>query len=157
MKIEEYVDAVSSGNCSLYFHVNTAYVFSMQHCIVNVVNCGDDYYSDTNNPINVYNARYFSVSNIDVYATTSQYGGDYGPGSGTALNFSNRQLEQENLSKYGFAYQLGSAAQLLPPAFTRGDGQRPGGSIAVHCAPSIGTSANTHCVQTPPALRAPPS
>ena len=71
----EYVDAVSSGNCSLYFHVNTAYVFSMQHCIVNVVNCGDDYYSDTNNPINVYNARYFSVSNIDVYATTSEYGG----------------------------------------------------------------------------------
>ena len=84
-----YVAAVNSSNCSLYFHVNTAYVFSMHHCIVNVVNYGDDYYYDSNNPINVYNARYFSVSDIDVFTTTSQYGGDYGPGSGTMLNFSN--------------------------------------------------------------------
>ena len=84
-----FTAAVSNSNCSLYFHVNTAYVFSMHHCIVNVVNYGDDYYYDSNNPINVYNARYFSVSDIDVFTTTSQYGGDYGPGSGTALNFSN--------------------------------------------------------------------
>ena len=85
----EYTTAVNNGYCRMYLHVNTAHVFSMHHCIVNVVNYGDDYYSDSANPINVYNASYFSVSDIDVYATTSQYGGDYGPGSGTMLNFSN--------------------------------------------------------------------
>ena len=60
----------------------------MHDCIVNIVN-GNDYYGGSNNPINVYNANFIAVSDIDVYTTTSQYGGEHGPGSGTALNFSN--------------------------------------------------------------------
>lgn len=86
-----FADATATGCCQLYLHVNTAHVFAMHGCIVNIVNSneGYGYYGDTANSINVNNANYFAVSDIDVYTTTSQYGGDYGPGGGTALNFSN--------------------------------------------------------------------
>ena len=85
---EDYVDDVSSAyGCRMYFHVNTAHVFSMHHCILNLVNTYNDYYMDTPNAINVNNANFFTVSDIDVYTTTSEYEESYGVG--TALNFSN--------------------------------------------------------------------
>lgn len=86
---KDFTQSVNTECCKQYLHVNTAHVFSMHHCIVNVVNYEDGYYGDSNNPVNVYNAHFFSVSDIDVFTTTSQYGGDYGPGGGTMLNFSN--------------------------------------------------------------------
>ena len=85
---EDYVDDVSSVyGCRMYLHVNTAHVFSMHHCIINLVNTYNDYYMDTPNPINVNNANFFTVSDIDVYTTTSEH--EEGYGVGTALNFSN--------------------------------------------------------------------
>ncbi len=86
---ETFTESTNSSSCKSYLHVNTAHVFSMHDCIVNVVNGGDDYYGESNNPVNVYNASFISVSGIEVFATTSQYDGNYGPGSGTMLNFSN--------------------------------------------------------------------
>ena len=85
---DSYVDDVSSiYGCRMYFHANTAHVFSMQHCIVNVVNTYNDYYMDTPNAINVNNATFFTISDIDVYTTTVEYEESYGVG--VALNFSN--------------------------------------------------------------------
>lgn len=89
LNLETFTEATTSSSCKSYMNINTAHVFSMHDCIVNAVNGGDDYYGETNNPINLNNANYISVSDVDVYTTTSQYDGNYGPGSGTMLNFSN--------------------------------------------------------------------
>ncbi len=89
LNLETFTAAVTSSSCQAYLNINTAQVFSMHDCIVNIVNGGDGYYGETSNPVNLCNANFIAVSEIDVYATTSQYGGEAGPGSGTALNFSN--------------------------------------------------------------------
>ena len=86
---QDFTDSTNTSRCKAFFYINTAHVLSMHRCIFNIVNDGDDWYGDTADPFHLNNASYISVSDIDVYATTSQYGGDYGPGGGTALCFSN--------------------------------------------------------------------
>ena len=86
---QDFTDSTNTSRCKAFFYINTAHVLSMHRCIFNIVNDGDDWYGDTADPFHLNNASYISVSDIDVYTTTSQYGGDYGPGGGTALCFSN--------------------------------------------------------------------
>lgn len=86
---QDFTTSTNTSRCKAFFYINTAHVLSMHRCIFNIVNDGDDWYGDTANPFHMNNASYISVSDIDVYTTTSQYGGDYGPGGGTALCFSN--------------------------------------------------------------------
>ena len=86
---QDFTDSTNTSRCKAFFYINTAHVLSMHRCIFNIVNDGDDYYGDTADPFHLNNASYISVSDVDVYTTTSQYGGDYGPGGGTALCFSN--------------------------------------------------------------------
>ncbi len=86
---QDFTTSTNTSRCKAFFYINTAHVLSMHRCIFNIVNDGDDYYGDTADPFHLNNASYISVSDVDVYTTTSQYGGDYGPGGGTALCFSN--------------------------------------------------------------------
>ena len=86
---QDFTTSTNTSRCKAFFYINTAHVLSMHRCIFNIVNDGDDWYGDTADPFHLNNASYISVSDVDVYTTTSQYGGDYGPGGGTALCFSN--------------------------------------------------------------------
>ena len=86
---ETFTTETHTSSCKAFFYINTAHVLSMHHCIFNIVNGGDDYYGDTADPFHLNNASYISVSDVDVYVTTNEYDGDYGPGGGTALCFSN--------------------------------------------------------------------
>ena len=91
LNLGSFTDAVTATYCGAYFHIGKADVFSMQDCIVNVASGSDNYYGGSYNPVYLKNANFVSVSNIDVYTATRQYGSDYG--GGTALCFSDGSSE----------------------------------------------------------------
>lgn len=88
INLESFTAETTTSSCKSYMEINTAHVFSMRNCIVNSVS-GEDYYGNGGHPISMANANFITLANIDAFATTSQYGGEYGPGSGTVFNLSN--------------------------------------------------------------------
>lgn len=87
INLNTYTEATTSNSFGAYINVNTALVFAMHDCIVNMVS-GNDYYGSSYYPISLNNARFITASDVTVYATTRQYGDGPG-GSSTVLCFSN--------------------------------------------------------------------
>lgn len=84
----DFTGAASSESCKSYLEVNAALVFSMRHCIINQIPT-EDYYYGYSYGIYLQNASFITINDVDCYCTTSQYGGEYGPGSQPVLQLTN--------------------------------------------------------------------
>ena len=64
---DNFTTSTYNSYCKMFFNINSAHVFSMHHCIINVVNSGMDYYGETSNHFNLTNVNFSSiVININI-------------------------------------------------------------------------------------------
>lgn len=85
---ENYTEQTSTSSAKSYIEAKFPKVFSLKHCIVNMVS-SSDYYGGYGHAIYLENAHFITANDIQVFATSSQYGGDSGPSGGIPLCLTN--------------------------------------------------------------------
>ncbi len=73
--------AAPSHGSAMYIQANKHQVFSFRHCVLMTVPDGGYYYEAASWGVNVQSALFVDMSDVDVWCSTAQYGGDMGPGA----------------------------------------------------------------------------